>query len=113
MAWFNGASTINPGAGLVLVDTGPLYQGVFDLVVAIDVSVQTTVLLELRDATNAVTLKSRELRLAGARYHEKFEGVDVVSGQRLRVSTVGAFVGTIEADLFTVTRYDIIQSASP
>lgn len=104
MAWFNGDSTVNPGAAQVLVDTGPLFTGEFDVVVAVNISVQAILSFELRDAANTTTLKSISLRVATANFKDKYEAIGIGNGQRLRLTAGAGFTGTVEADMFVSPR---------
>lgn len=102
--WFNGAEFTNPPGSQVLVQTTPLTQNEFDVVVAIQNSVQAMAFLEQRDVADLVTLKSYRLRLATGEYVRDFKAVNIITGESLRVRLDAAIVGIIEADIFVVIR---------
>jgi hypothetical protein len=61
MAWIAGATYLNPLAGTVLVDTGPLRAGYYKFQIVASANTGLEVLLQYRDATNTLTLKQKTL----------------------------------------------------
>lgn len=101
--WANGAIFVNPLAATVLVDTDILSANEYDVTVAVQNSVATTATLEQRNVGNTVTLKSYKLRLTGV-YVQDFKGINLASGERLRITLDANLTGSIECEIFTAIR---------
>lgn len=104
MPWFEGAEFTNPPGAQVLVDSGSLFRGSFDVLVVVQNSVATTILVERRNATDTATVQSRRVRLGTGFTEANLRPVDLESGERIRVTLPVGVTGVIEVDLFVAAR---------
>lgn len=86
MAWIAGATYVNPLAGTVLADTGPLRGGYYKFQIYATANTGLEVLIQYRDATNSVTLKQKTLPVTFSQSFVAFEVVQFsLPNERLRV----------------------------
>jgi len=108
--WVNGAVFTNPGGGQVLADSGIIPGGVYEVSVIIQHSVQAIVFLERRNVADTVTLQNFKMRLATGFYTSPpLTGIEIINGERLRVSLNAGITGEIEADIFLILRQDLLR----
>lgn len=103
MPWVTGIGVaVNPVAGTVLADTGPLHAGAYDSFPFVWCSTITTVIFEHRDAANAVTLDAQVF----SQEHPMpmMQWVQLDEGERLRVITRENVKGQIDASIFYQAR---------
>jgi len=104
MPWFEGAEFTNPPGAQVLVDSGPIFAGTFDVLVAAQNSKAVTVTIERRNAANTTTVQSRRVRLGTGFEEANLLAIVLGSGERVRVVNDSGFTGVIEVDLFMAAR---------
>lgn len=102
MTWVAGAVFVNPPAGTVLVDTGPLAPGAYRVEVAITANPPGwEFVLEWRDAPNASTMRQKILPVTLAMLDWNPPGVFVLgTDERLRVVARADAAAEVEASLF-------------
>jgi hypothetical protein len=103
MTWLPSGRVINPALNAVLVDTGPLTAETRTVQVHFACTVAAAVELQLRDAADALTLKSQILAVPTgggmAQFGATFPDVPMADNQRLRVIAVAAIVGAVSVSL--------------
>lgn len=107
MAWLSNGPIVNPGAGAVLAETGPVpAQGIpgrsLPGLIASS-TVAATLRIEHRNAANAANLQSQVLPVQ-ANTPLAIPALGSVSpdpGERIRLVVVSAVVGTVQGSLFT------------
>lgn len=102
LGWLTEGIKVAPSGGTVLADTGLLGNNVYEIHVAVSAMVAARVDLELRDDTNTVTLKAMPIQvLAGTTQLISIPVlIAVEAGQRFRLATSGANLGTVTGAIF-------------
>jgi len=100
----------NPAASAILVDTGALAQGIFDIQVsmsgAITVGGGRALILEHRNAANAATLNNWSMLLANtgvSMFSEQF-AMTIALNERLRVIVEAGMTGEVTATIMFKAR---------
>lgn len=103
MSWFTAGSQINPGAGVVLADTGPLVASSYTLSFLLAGSVLFTAVVEYRDAANASTLQSQSFPITAANpvHLSNLTFAIANDGERIRVINSGVIAGSVQASIFS------------
>lgn len=103
MPWTTEGRKTNPGVATVLADTGPLSSGTsYSPHVVVSSTIAIQVVLQRRDAANAVTLQDHVFPIAANQpFHIPIQGViDIADGERLRLVPNAAVTGIAQGSLF-------------
>jgi len=104
-SWLTEGPKASALDGTVLADTGPADEGFTTLQVSLLIasSVAARVDLELRDDTNTISIRTVPIFVVAAQTFQTAltAGIVLGSGQRLRLITNGAVLGTIGGSIFT------------
>jgi len=101
-------SAVNPGAGVVIADTGELPEGYYDLQILVSVLLATVWAdprIQHRDAANAVSLFEQWVALpATSTLFCDLNNRQVSAGERIRVVATNAITNSIFATIIGVKR---------
>lgn len=100
MAWVDGIPFVNPAAGAVLVDTGPMGAGFYRVAFLLDApEVGCRAVIERRNAANDTTLASHPLTVGLSMLWSDGLVVELGAQERLRLTLIEPVTGTVEAAL--------------
>lgn len=102
VGWADGAVTVNPGAGDVLADTGPLPSGLCQVQVFATMNpVGFELVFEWRNADNTATVKQKILPVTLAMFEwSPISALQVNKDDRFRVVARTAIDGEVEVSIF-------------
>jgi hypothetical protein len=102
MAWFTGGALTNPAINAIMADTGALVNGGTSTVTMIVSStVAAAVVLEQRDAANALNITSHIFPVAAnTPLSVEFPAVGFAPNERFRVRLNAAITGQAQVSLF-------------
>lgn len=99
MPWTTEGRKVNPLAGTLLADTGPLGTGgAMNFVVIGSCTVAGFAALQLRDSANQNTVTDHYIDLKDS-IHMKFENMSFSDGQRFRIVVDLAIIGAVQAGI--------------
>ena len=100
MTWTTEGRKVNPLAGALLADTGPLgIGGSMNFVIIGSSTVVGFAVLQLRDSNNQTTIAEQYIDLGNAT-NMKFENMAFGDSQRFRIVVDLAIVGSVQAGIF-------------
>ena len=104
MAWLSSGRVPNPIIDQVIIDSGPLTGGSYFFDVFASSTVNSALEVQLRDATNTITLKSQIIAAKGFATSWGFSVpstvyLEILPNQRIRVIQAIAAVGSVSVSM--------------
>ena len=103
MAWITSGVVVDPKPGVVLLDSGQLAVGVFQMpLILVTVDSRLLISLEWRNAANAVNRQSHVFVAEGtAIFDLRGTSISLLTNERVRVVTVGETEGRVQVSALT------------
>lgn len=100
--WFTEGKKTNPGANVVLADTGPLVSQEWRVTLVGTANIRAAVLLQHRNVANDTTLKEQWIVfLADATLSPQIIAISLhTANERIRIVTDTVLVGNIQVSIF-------------
>lgn len=102
--WLSSGRVTNPTLDQVLVETGALIAGVYWFAAQGSATVAAAFEVQLRNATNTITLKSQIIAVSAYGTSPIFEiperfQFEVAAGERIRIIQIAAITGSVSVSL--------------